>query len=162
VVKNSSAFFHFDSFGKFRASKTTAILVVFYESHEKNLNIFFLVISALFRPNKQHIDALNSLLLNVEREMGLSQADIQGRQAVAQEVQTLLRPHLPGTNYFKKSINLKNAYGWPTTGRPLVKITSRTIRISGTLKVHNTGADFSLLRAVGFLCSFEFLLGDHE
>jgi hypothetical protein len=43
--------------------------------------------------------------------MGLSQADIQGRQAVAQEVQTLLRPHLPGTNYFRKSINLKTAYG---------------------------------------------------
>jgi hypothetical protein len=42
--------------------------------------------------------------------MGLSQADIQGRQAVAQEVQTLLRPHLPGTVYFK-SINLKTAYG---------------------------------------------------
>jgi hypothetical protein len=53
----------------------------------------------------------------VEREMGLSQADIQGRQAVAQEVQTLLRPHLPGTNYYK-SINLKTVYG--TCGLPQV------------------------------------------
>ncbi len=110
LKRHSSAFFHSDSFGKVRASKTKAILAVFYESHETNLNNFFLVIASLFRPNKQHIDALNSLLLNVEREMGLSQADIQGRQAVAQEVQTLLRPHLPGTNYFEKSINLKTAY----------------------------------------------------
>ena len=51
-----------------------------------------------FRPNKQHIDALNSLLLGVEREMGLSQADIQARQAVAQEVHALLQPHIPGRN----------------------------------------------------------------
>lgn len=48
------------------------------------------------RPNKQHMDALNSLLLTVERERGLSQADMQARLAVAQQVQTLLQPHIPG------------------------------------------------------------------
>ncbi len=40
LKRHRQVFFHSDSFGKVRASKTKSILVVFYESHEKNLNIF--------------------------------------------------------------------------------------------------------------------------
>ena len=61
-----------------------------------NNRIVWLLSFVVLRPNKQHIDALNSLLVGVEREMGLSQADIQARQAVAQEVHALLQPHIPG------------------------------------------------------------------
>ena len=48
------------------------------------------------RANKNHLDCLNSLLATVEREQGLSEADMKLRAGVASTVQQLLAPYLPG------------------------------------------------------------------
>jgi len=48
------------------------------------------------RPNKHHLDCLNSLLAMVEKEQGLSSSDLNTRQAVAQSVHSLLQDSIPG------------------------------------------------------------------
>jgi len=48
------------------------------------------------RPNKHHLDSLNSLLLQVEKEHGLSQADLEMRKSVADNLHGLLNRHIPG------------------------------------------------------------------
>eukprot|EP00092_Neocalanus_flemingeri_P032761 GFUD01035632.1.p1 GENE.GFUD01035632.1~~GFUD01035632.1.p1 ORF type:complete len:1660 (-),score=542.26 GFUD01035632.1:232-5211(-) len=48
------------------------------------------------RPNRQHLDCLNSLLATVEREQGLSTSDLVMRQEVSQSVHSLLQEHIQG------------------------------------------------------------------
>jgi len=48
------------------------------------------------RPNRHHLDCLNSLLASVEKEQGLSSSDLNTRQAVAQSVHSLLQDPIPG------------------------------------------------------------------
>jgi len=48
------------------------------------------------RPNRHHLDCLNSLLAIVEKEQGLSTSDLNMRQAVAQSVHSLLQDHIQG------------------------------------------------------------------
>merc|ERR1719228_1274011 len=48
------------------------------------------------RPNRHHLDCLNSLLASVEKEQGLSTSDLNTRQAVAQSVHSLLQEHIQG------------------------------------------------------------------
>jgi hypothetical protein len=48
------------------------------------------------RPNRHHLDCLNSLLATVEREQRLSTSDLNIRQAVAQPVHSLLQEHIQG------------------------------------------------------------------
>jgi len=48
------------------------------------------------RPNRHHLDCLNSLLATVEKEQGLSSSDLNTRQAVAQSVHSLLQEPIPG------------------------------------------------------------------
>jgi len=48
------------------------------------------------RPNRHHLDCLNSLLASVEKEQGLSSSDLNTRQAVAQSLHSLLQDPIPG------------------------------------------------------------------
>lgn len=48
------------------------------------------------RPNKKHLEALDNLLTRIEMTVGLSEAEIQNRQSIAQRVDEILRLTLPG------------------------------------------------------------------
>ena len=49
------------------------------------------------RPNKKHLEALDNLLMRLEMEVGLSEAEIQNRDSIAQRVDEILKLTLPGS-----------------------------------------------------------------
>ena len=51
------------------------------------------------KPTKHHLDTLEQLLINVEKDVALSPADLQARSSIADKLDAIFKQFLAGKDY---------------------------------------------------------------